>query len=36
MAQTIVIDGVTRIEGHARITIDLNDHGPRAAMRSFT
>jgi NAD-reducing hydrogenase large subunit len=27
MAQTIVIDGVTRIEGHARITIDLNDKG---------
>ena len=27
MSQTIVIDGVTRIEGHARITIDLNDQG---------
>jgi NAD-reducing hydrogenase large subunit len=27
MAETIVIDGVTRIEGHARITIDLNDQG---------
>jgi NAD-reducing hydrogenase large subunit len=27
MSQTIVIDGVTRIEGHARITIDLNKHG---------
>jgi NAD-reducing hydrogenase large subunit len=27
MAQQIVIDGVTRIEGHARITIDLNDQG---------
>jgi len=27
MAQTIVIDGVTRIEGHARITIELNERG---------
>jgi NAD-reducing hydrogenase large subunit len=27
MAERIVIDGVTRIEGHARITIDLDDHG---------
>lgn len=27
MGQTIVIDPVTRIEGHAKITIQLNDHG---------
>src|SRR3954447_25699859 len=27
MSSTITIDGVTRIEGHARITIDLNDEG---------
>lgn len=27
MAQTIVIDPVTRIEGHAKITIQLNDYG---------
>lgn len=27
MAQTITIEGVTRIEGHARITIDLDDKG---------
>lgn len=27
MAQTIVIDPVTRIEGHAKITIHLNDSG---------
>jgi NAD-reducing hydrogenase large subunit len=27
MAQTIVIDPVTRIEGHAKITIQLNDSG---------
>jgi NAD-reducing hydrogenase large subunit len=27
MAQQIVIDGVTRIEGHARITIDLDEQG---------
>ncbi|MCL2646728.1 MAG: Ni/Fe hydrogenase subunit alpha [Phycisphaerales bacterium] len=27
MSKTITIDGVTRIEGHARITIDLNDQG---------
>ena len=27
MAQTIVIDPVTRIEGHAKITIQLDDGG---------
>jgi len=27
MSKTITIDGVTRIEGHARITIDLDDKG---------
>jgi NAD-reducing hydrogenase large subunit len=27
MSRTITIEGVTRIEGHARITIDLNDRG---------
>src|ERR1035437_4490275 len=27
MSRTITIDGVTRIEGHARITIDLDDQG---------
>jgi NAD-reducing hydrogenase large subunit len=27
MSGTITIDGVTRIEGHARITIDLDDNG---------
>src|SRR5687768_4356887 len=27
MAQTILIDPVTRIEGHAKITIQLNDAG---------
>jgi NAD-reducing hydrogenase large subunit len=27
MSQTIIIDGVTRIEGHARITIDLDNQG---------
>lgn len=27
MTQTIVIDPVTRIEGHAKITIQLDDHG---------
>src|SRR5918912_4606867 len=27
MPQTIVIDPVTRIEGHAKITIQLNDAG---------
>src|ERR1017187_10086384 len=27
MSQTITIDGITRIEGHARITIDLDDQG---------
>src|SRR3974377_1559986 len=27
MSRTITIDGVTRIEGHARITIELNDQG---------
>ena len=27
MAQKIIIDPVTRIEGHAKITIQLNDAG---------
>ena len=27
MARTVTIDPVTRIEGHAHITIDLDDHG---------
>jgi NAD-reducing hydrogenase large subunit len=27
MTKTITIEGVTRIEGHARITIDVDDHG---------
>ncbi len=27
MSKTIVIDPVTRIEGHSKITIHLDDHG---------
>ncbi|MCH5374806.1 MAG: Ni/Fe hydrogenase subunit alpha, partial [Planctomycetes bacterium] len=27
MSQTIAIEPVTRIEGHARITLQLNDEG---------
>jgi NAD-reducing hydrogenase large subunit len=27
MSQTIVIDPVTRIEGHAKITLHLDDQG---------
>src|SRR5579872_5202655 len=27
MARTIVIDPVTRLEGHAKITLQTNDHG---------
>src|SRR5512147_1660971 len=33
MAQTIVIDPVTRIEGHAKITIHLDDDGSVADAR---
>ena len=33
MAQTITISPVTRIEGHAKITIALNDHGDVAGAR---
>ena len=33
MSQTITIDGVTRIEGHARITIELNGDGRVADAR---
>ena len=27
MSQTIIIDPVTRLEGHGKITIQLNDQG---------
>src|SRR6186997_616068 len=27
MSKTILIDSVTRIEGHAKITIELDEHG---------
>ena len=36
MAREIVVEPVTRIEGHAKITIQLDDHGRVAGARVLT
>jgi NAD-reducing hydrogenase large subunit len=35
MTQTITIDPVTRLEGHGKITIQLNDARARSRTRTF-
>jgi coenzyme F420-reducing hydrogenase alpha subunit len=36
MPQTIVIDTVTRIEGHAKMTLHLDDRGEEGEYREYS